>query len=154
MYLLAEENLETQFAQQVDELSNMTIEDVKSGVLMETLEGYIPGIIEFGINILVCLVIFAIGKKIISLIRKIARRSLERSSADKGVEQFIDSLLKVILYLILIMIIAGKLGIQTTSVVTIVGSAGVALGLALQGSLSNFAGGVLILILKPFKVGD
>lgn len=154
MYLLTETDLETQIAEQVDELSNMTIDDVKSGVLKETLQGYIPGIIDFGINLLICLVIFAIGKKIISLIRKIVRRSLQRSSADKGVEQFVDSLLKFGLYLILIMIIGGRLGIQTTSIVTIVGSAGVAVGLALQGSLSNFAGGVLILLLKPFKVGD
>ncbi|MDE6313009.1 MAG: mechanosensitive ion channel [Lachnospiraceae bacterium] len=154
MYLLAEESLETQIAQQVDELSNLTIEDVKPSVLMETLQGYIPGIIDFGINILICIIIFFIGKKIISLIRKIIRRSLQRSSADKGVEQFIDSLLRVLLYLVLVMIIAGKLGIQTTSIVTLVGSAGVAIGLALQGSLSNFAGGVLILILQPFKIGD
>lgn len=154
MYLLTQENIESQFAEQMEEFSNLTVEDVKSGVLTETLKGYIPGIIEFGINILICMVIFFIGKKLISLLRKIVRRSLERSSAEKGVEQFIDSLLKVVLYLVLVLIIAGKLGFQSTSIVTLVGSAGVAVGLALQGSLSNFAGGVLILILQPFKVGD
>lgn len=154
MFLLATANTEAEFVEQVEELTNINIEEVKPSVLMETLQGYIPGIINFGINLLICIIIYLVGKKIISLLRKIVKHSLERSSVDKGVEQFVDSILKFGLYLVLIMIIAGRLGIQTTSIITIVGSAGVAVGLALQGSLSNFAGGVLILLLKPFKVGD
>lgn len=153
MIVLTKE-IESEIAKQVDDMINVDVTEVKPDVVLETLQGYIPGIISFGINILICFAIYFVGKKIISVIRKIVRRSLERSSADKGVEQFVDSLLKSLLYLVLAMIIAGRLGIQTTSVVALVGSAGVAAGLALQGSLSNFAGGVLILILKPFKVGD
>lgn len=145
---------QTNIQEQVDELANINIEDVQPSVIMETLKGYVPDIINFAITVLIAIIVFAIGSKIIKLIRRIVKRSLERSSADKGVEQFIDSLLKVVLYVILIMIIAGMVGVQTTSIITIVGSAGVAVGLALQGSLSNFAGGVLILLLKPFKVGD
>lgn len=152
MFLLA--TAETELAEQVEELTNINIEDVKPSVVMETLQGYIPGIINLGINLLICMIIFFVGKKMISVLRKIVKRSLQRTSVDKGVVQFIDSLLKFGLYLVLVMVIAGRLGIQTTSIITIVGSAGVAVGLALQGSLSNFAGGVLILILKPFKVGD
>ena len=140
--------------EQVDELANINIEDVQPSVIMETLKGYVPDIIHFGITLLIAIVVLAIGSRLIKLIRKIVRRSLQRSSVDKGVEQFVDSLLKFALYLILIMTVAGMLGIQTTSIITLVGSAGVAVGLALQGSLSNFAGGVLILLLKPFKVGD
>lgn len=140
--------------EQVDELANIKLEEVEPSVIMETLKGYVPDIIRFGIAVLVSIVVFVIGSKVIKLIRNIVRRSLERSSVDKGVEQFVDSLLKIGLYLLLTMTIAGMLGIQTTSIVTVVGSAGVAIGLALQGSLSNFAGGVLILLLKPFKVGD
>lgn len=79
---------------------------------------------------------------------------MERSNADKGVTQFLDSLLKFGLYGLLIFSIATKLGVDTTSVAALVASGGVAIGLALQGSLSNFAGGVLILLLKPFEVGD
>ncbi len=73
---------------------------------------------------------------------------------DKGVEQFVDSMLKFGLYFVLIFTIATKFGLDAASVAAVIASAGVALGLALQGSLSNFAGGVLILLLKPFKVGD
>ncbi len=152
--LLSQTAVQEQVQEQVEELANINIEEVEPSVIMETLKGYVPDIIHFGIAVLISIVVFVIGSKIIKLIRKIVRRSLERSSVDKGVEQFVDSLLKICLYLILIMTIAGMLGIQTTSIVTVIGSAGVAVGLALQGSLSNFAGGVLILILKPFKVGD
>lgn len=100
------------------------------------------------------LVAFFIGRMIIKWIRKIVRRSLERSNADKGVEQFVDSVLKFGLYFLLIFSLVSELGVDTTSVAAVVASGGVAIGLALQGSLSNFAGGVLILILKPFQVGD
>lgn len=152
--LLSQTAVQEQVQEQMNELANINIEEVEPSVIMETLKGYVPDIIHFGIAVLISVVAFIIGSKIIKVIRKIVRRSLERSSVDKGVEQFVDSLLKFSLYLILVMTIAGMLGIQTTSIVTIIGSAGVAVGLALQGSLSNFAGGVLILILKPFKVGD
>ena len=152
--LLSQTAVQEQVQEQVEELANINIEEVEPSVIMETLKGYVPDVIHFGIAVLISIVVFVIGSKVIKLIRKIARRSLERSSVDKGVEQFVDSLLKIGLYLILIMTIAGMLGIQTTSIVTVIGSAGVAVGLALQGSLSNFAGGVPILILKPFKVGD
>ena len=79
---------------------------------------------------------------------------MEHSKADKGVEQFVDSFLKFILYFLLLFSIAAKFGVDTASVAALIASGGVAIGLALQGSLSNFAGGVLILLLKPFEVGD
>lgn len=114
----------------------------------------IPTIIAFGIKVLLAIIVFCIGRIVIHWIQRIVRKSLERSTVDKGVEQFVDSLLKVILYFFLIFSIATKFGVDTTSVAALVASAGVAVGLALQGSLSNFAGGILILFLKPFKVGD
>ena len=79
---------------------------------------------------------------------------MERRDVDTGVRQFVLPLIKYELYLVLIFIIMGLFGIATTLAVAVLGSAGVAVGLALQGSLSNFAGGVLILLLKPFRVGD
>jgi small conductance mechanosensitive channel len=79
---------------------------------------------------------------------------MEKASVDKGVRQFVDSLVKFVLYAILIFSIGSKFGLDTTSVAAALASCGVAIGLALQGSLSNFAGGVLILVLKPFVVGD
>lgn len=118
------------------------------------IQDNIPNIISFGLKVLIAIVVFCVGRVLIKWIRKIVRRSLERSSADKGVEQFVDSLLKFALYFLLLFTIATKFGVDTTSVAALIASGGVAIGLALQGSLSNFAGGVLILLLKPFEVGD
>ena len=110
--------------------------------------------LNLGIRILLVAIFFLIGMKIISLIRKFVRRSLTRAKVETGAIQFLDGLIKVSLYFILIMTIATKLGFDATSVVALLGSAGVAVGLAIQGSLSNLAGGVLILLLRPFHVGD
>lgn len=105
-------------------------------------------------RIVLIFVIFIIGKQLISVLRKLIRKSMEKANADAGVITFIDSLLKVSLYVILAFMLASKLGVDAASIVAVLGSAGVAIGLAIQGSLSNLAGGVLILILKPFTVGD
>ena len=114
----------------------------------------IPAVIDFGLRVVLSLIVFAIGVKVIKFVRKIVRRSLQRSNVDKGAEQFIDSLTKVCLYILLIAAIGKNFGIDETSVAALLASGGVAIGLALQGSLSNFAGGILILLLKPFVVGD
>ena len=118
------------------------------------LQEHLSDLIGFGVKVLIAIAVFMIGRVLIQFIRKIVRKSLARSSADKGVEQFVDSVLKFSLYFLFIFMIAAKLGVDTTSVAAIIASGGVAIGLALQGSLSNFAGGVLILLLKPFEVGD
>ena len=90
----------------------------------------------------------------IKWIRKIVHRSFERTNVDAGVAQFVDSMIKFGLYALLIFMIATNFGIESSSIAALIASAGVAVGLALQGSLSNFAGGILILLLKPFAVGD
>lgn len=122
--------------------------------LVDYVQEHIPAMINFGIKVLIAIICFCAGRILIKWIRKVVRRSIERSSADKGVEQFVDSMLKFGLYFLLIFTIATKFGVDTTSVAALIASGGVAIGLALQGSLSNFAGGVLILLLKPFEVGD
>lgn len=127
---------------------------VEVSKLAEYMGEKIPGIVDFIIGVVLALVVFFIGTKIIKWIRKIVRLSMERGNVDKGVRQFIDSLVKFALYAILIFSIGQKFGLDTTSVAAALASCGVAIGLALQGSLSNFAGGVLILVLKPFVVGD
>lgn len=110
--------------------------------------------LNLGMRILLSVVVFFIGVQLIKLARRILKRTLERAKADLGVIQFLDSLVKAALYIVLIFTIATGFGVDAASIVALLGSAGVAIGLALQGSLSNFAGGVLILLLKPFKVGD
>lgn len=124
------------------------------GLIRTWLEGLVPDLLNFAFQVVIAILIYIVGGKIIKGITKMARRSMERAGADEGVRQFVVPLIKYGLYIILIFIIMGLFGIATTSAVAVLGSAGVAVGLALQGSLSNFAGGVLILLLKPFRVGD
>lgn len=145
----------TTIADTTQEVTDATQEAVKQvNQLTQYVQDSIPSMITFALEVLAALVAFFIGRLIIGWIRKIVRRSFERSGADKGVEQFVDSLLKYGLYALLIFSLVSSLGFDTTSVAALMASGGVAIGLALQGSLSNFAGGVLILLLKPFVVGD
>ena len=120
----------------------------------EYIDRYLPSVLSFGLRLLFAVIVFLVGARLIKLLRKFIRRSMERAGADVGLMQFLDSLLKVIFYFVLIMLIASGFGVDTTSVMALVGSAGLTIGLAFQGSLSNFAGGVLLLLIKPFKVGD
>ncbi len=105
-------------------------------------------------KIVFALLIWFIGKKLISLSLKLLKKVFDRGSIDVGVVNFTMSIIKFALYAVLILMVIDELGIQTTSLITVFGSAALAVGMSLQGSLSNFAGGVLILIFKPFKVGD
>ena len=137
---------------EVVQTTQNTVDEV--GRFTSYIQENIPVIISFGLKVLLAILIFCAGRIVIKWIRKIVVKSLERSNVDKGVEQFVDSVLKFALYFVLIFTILTKFGVDATSVAAVIASAGVAVGLALQGSLSNFAGGVLILLLKPFKVGD
>ena len=120
----------------------------------EWVEGLLPRALDFIIEVALAFVFIVIGMKLIGWVRKILRKSLEKNHADTGLVQFLDSLVKYGLYILLALTILQRFGVQTTSIVAAIGSVGVAIGLALQGSLSNFAGGVIILLIKPFKVGD
>lgn len=133
------------------EVENLTEEISR---MQAYIDRYLPVAVGFCIRLLLALLVFFIGSKLIRLLRKVVRRSLERTDAELGVIQFLDSLLKIALYFILIMLLASGFGIDTASVIALVGSAGLAVGLAMQGYLENFAGGVLILLIKPFRVGD
>lgn len=143
---------ETTAAEEVVETTKNAVEEMNQ--FTAYLQENIPNIIGFGVKVLFAILFFLVGRAVIKWIRKIVRHSMERSSADVGVRQFVDSVLKVVLYFILLFSIATKFGVDAASVAALIASGGVAIGLALQGSLSNFAGGVLILLLKPFEVGD
>lgn len=129
-------------------------EEIDSTVIEKFFRDLPENAFHLGMRVLLALLFFFIGAQCIKLFRRIIKRSLERANADIGVSQFIDSFIKIGTYAILIMLIATSFGVDAASIIAVFGSAGVAIGLALQGSLSNLAGGVLILILKPFKVGD
>lgn len=135
-------------------LSEITEEEIDIGLIEQFFSELPDKAFRFGIRVLLAIVVFFIGVKLIKLVRKMVKKSLLRGNAEQGVVQFLDSFIKVALYIVLVLFIASGFGVDATSVVALLGSVGVAIGLAIQGSLSNLAGGVLILLLKPFKVGD
>lgn len=136
------------------EQQNMAVEEIDMGLIEAYLQQLPDKVLRFGMKVLLALVVFFLGIQLIKIVRRIVRRSLKRGNADAGVMQFLDSFIKAVLYVLLIFMIASGFGLDAASVVALLGSAGVAIGLAVQGSLSNFAGGVLILLLKPFRVDD
>ncbi|WP_431162658.1 mechanosensitive ion channel family protein [Flagellimonas beolgyonensis] len=105
-------------------------------------------------NLITAIVIFIVGYWIIKLINKMVRRFFAKKDYDETLESFLQSFISIALKALLFVLVVTQLGVKTSSLVAIIGAAGLAIGLALQGSLANFAGGVLILIFKPFKVGD
>lgn len=122
------------------------------------IENLVSSLLEKGLGlggrILVLLILLFVGIKVIKLAQKILNTTLEKANADKSVVTFLTSLTKYGLYGVLAFLIASYCGVDAASIVALVGSIGVAVGLALQGSLSNIAGGVLLLLLRPFNVGD
>ncbi|MCI8461886.1 MAG: mechanosensitive ion channel [Lachnospiraceae bacterium] len=110
--------------------------------------------LRLGARVLLAALFFLVGSQLIKLVRKIIKKSMQRAGAELGAIQFVDSFVKAALYVLLVLMLASSFGLDAASIVALLGSAGVAIGLAVQGSLSNLAGGVLLLILKPFKVGD
>ena len=103
--------------------------------------------------ILACIVLF-VGWKLINLLNKVMKRAYDRHKVDPSLQEFLHSLIDILLKVLLVITAMGIMGIQMTSFIAILGAAGVAIGMGLQGTLQNFAGGVIILLLKPFKVGD
>ena len=135
-------------------LTELPSDAVDMGALRSMLEKAGPWLLSLCWKLLVALIVFLLGKKVIGFIRRFASRSFERAGVEAGASKFLKSLIEVCLYGILVFMIAGQLGMNTASLVTILGTASLALSLSLQGSLQNFAGGVLLLIVKPFKVGE
>ncbi|MCF7689816.1 MAG: mechanosensitive ion channel [Cephaloticoccus sp.] len=110
--------------------------------------------LAFGIKLLGALVIFIIGKWLARVLSAVLSRALERAKLDATLNKFVTRIANVLLLLVVIMAALDMIGVRTTSLVAIIGAAGLAVGLALQGSLANFAAGVMIIIFRPFKIGD
>ncbi len=111
-------------------------------------------IVTYGLKIVYALVALIIGWIIVSFITKIIKKALHKAIQDIALANFLTSIIGVILKVLLFIVVASIVGIDTTSFAAIIGAAGLAIGLALQGSLSNFAGGVLIILLKPYRIGE
>lgn len=137
-----------------EELTEKVLDAEKVNLIFETMKGWIPGIINFGFRILIAVIMLLVGFRLIKVVRRMVRRSLERAEVEITLRKFLDALINAVLAGLLVFMAAQQVGMDSASIVAVLGTAGLALGLALQGSLANFAGGVLILLMKPFKVDD
>lgn len=120
----------------------------------EQIDTFIQLGIDWGLRLLAAIVIFFIGRWVAKLLSRSVRRLMLKKEVDPALTSFVYSLLYALLLVFVVLAAIGKLGIQTTSLIAIIGAAGLAVGLALQGALSNFAAGVLIILFRPFKIGD
>lgn len=132
-----------------------TVQEVvdNPSVVKEYLHDIMPGLCNFGFKLAISILVLFVGWKLIKSVVKIINRSMDKAGVEAGVNHFLCALFKYIFEFILIMFILSGYGLSG-SIIAILGSAGLTVGLALQGSLANFAGGVLIIVLKPFKIGD
>ncbi|MDI2591623.1 mechanosensitive ion channel family protein [Pseudomonas sp. N3-W] len=122
--------------------------------LVKASQAWIPMIMEYGSRVLLAVITLAIGWWLINKLTQKLGGLLALRNADLALQGFISSLANIILKVLLIVSVASMIGVETTSFVAAIGAAGLAIGLALQGSLANFAGGVLILLFRPFRIGD
>lgn len=136
------------------DLTNIEIQDIDEGVIRTFFNELPDKAFNFGLLVFFSIVVFIVGRKLIKLLCKGVTKSLKKANVDTGVIQFTGSFINAGLTLLLVLMIAVRFGVEATSIAAIIGTASIAISLSIQGSLSNFVGGILILLLKPFKVGD
>lgn len=134
------------FAETVEKIANMDLEKVLTNLVSES--------IWVGLKIVLALAIYMAGRWLIGRLIKLLSTAFEKRKVDRSLQIFLRNLIKTISYIVLILLIIQVMGINTTSIVALLASAGLAIGMALSGTLQNFAGGVMILLLKPYRIGD
>lgn len=144
----------------IDSMSNMSLSDIKSVVTGENtlfkdaLGSFIDLLVAFIPKLIGCILVLWVGFKLIKLLKRGITKLLEKRNAEASLKSFLTSLVDVLMKVMLVIMAMDIIGIKATSFIAILGAAGLAVGMALQGTLQNFAGGVIILLLRPFKVGD
>jgi len=125
---------------------------------MDQIKSYLPVIQEnamlYGLNFVKAVLIFIVGKFIVNLIAKAVGKGMERSGTDPMLAKFVTNIVYALMLTFVVIAAISQIGVQTASLVAIMGAAGLAIGLALQGSLANFAAGVMTIIFRPYNVGD
>lgn len=141
-------------ANEVVEKTSGVIEAVSGGKIDTLLKQLMTTGVEIGKSILLAIAIYIAGKFVIKLINRLTRQMLERKNVDPTIQSFLKSFVSILLNVLLIIMVISALGVDTTSFAALLASIGVAAGMALSGNLQNLAGGLIILLFKPFKVGD
>ena len=140
--------------QPVAEQVKEDLRQLNPNIMLETIKNQVPALMGFAYRLAIAFLIICIGMRIAKSIRKFLKKTFTRMEMDLSLSKFLISLANAITYAIFIFMALEKIGIPSTSILAILGSATLAIGLALQGSLENFAGGILILVMRPFGVHD
>lgn len=122
--------------------------------VFDTAKGWLPDLANFGIRLLIAAAIIFVGSRVVRMVRRILKKTFERMALDLSVSKFLGAAADAGIYAITIFIAADQIGIPSASIIALLGSAGLAIGLSLQGSLANVAGGILIMLMRPFGVQD
>lgn len=130
------------------------VAEEKTKEVVNRFQHLYPSMTDFLVNLVIMLVIFVVCTRLINIGIRMLKKVLVKIHMEAGAMKFLLSLIRVTAYVVLVLILSERIGISSASILAVLGSAGLAIGLALQGSLSNFAGGVLLLTVKPFVVGD
>lgn len=154
IFYMADSSLPEVLLEDIQQELQKNSDQLKPNVMMETMKDWVPSLIGFGINLLIALLIFFLGSKIIRMLNRMLNRSFTKANMEVSLKKFLLSVSNAAMFCLLAFIIAGQIGVNSASILALLGSASIAVGLAVQGSLANFAGGVLILLMKPFQVGD
>lgn len=125
-----------------------------ANAVLNTIKGWTPGLVELGYRLLIAAVIILVGMRLTRSLVKVTQRTFERLNFDLSLSKFLLSVVRAVAYVLVFFIAADQLGVPSASIIALLGSATLAIGLALQGSLANFAGGILILVMRPFGVHD
>lgn len=128
--------------------------DLKNISWLELWNQFLLTVFHFGAKLILCIILYIVGKKLIKYVDELCEKMMTRSEVDPTVKSFLKNLINIALMAVLIILIVNIFGINNTSFVALFASIGVAIGMALSGTLQNFAGGVIILLLKPYRVGD
>ena len=138
-----------------------SVEDVKESVeqffsidYSQLMDKLLEGALVVGLKIVAALLIYYVGRWFVRRVMKLMDKVYEKKSVEKSLRSFLSGVVKVLLYVVIVLIVIQVLGINTTSLVAMIASAGLAIGMALSGTLQNFAGGVMILLLRPYRIGD
>lgn len=127
---------------------------LKPNLMLETLRDWMPELLRLGYYLLQAVLIILIGMQIAKMVRRLLKRTMEGMGMEVGIKRFLVSVANVLMYTVITLMVAERIGIPSTSIIAVLGSAGLAIGLALQGSLANFAGSIIILVMHPFAIGD
>lgn len=130
------------------------VEKVTTTPATELIKDIIDSAVSFGLKLIAAFLIYFVGAWVIRKIKAILRRSFERRKTDAAIASFVQSITSIVLTIILVIISIGTLGIDTSSIAALLTGGGLAIGMALNGTMQNFAGGLMILVFKPFKAGD